>query len=44
MIHPKIEVMITEKKNELNRIEEGMIKTRVRIEFYKKLIASTFYF
>ena len=34
----KIEVMITEEINELNRIEKSLKKTRVRIVFYKKLI------
>ena len=34
----KIEVMITEEIYELNRIEKGLKKTRVRIVFYKKLI------
>ena len=31
--------MISEKRDELNRIEEGLKERRVRIIFYKELIA-----
>ena len=35
----EIEVMITEKINELNRTEENLKKMRMKVIFYKELIA-----